>query len=106
MVLVREDNIPRMSWPLGVIVKTFPGKDGIIRAVSVKMSKGVFTRPIQKLHDLELDSEVSHETELVNPPPAVLSEQPPIIPQEEIVDTPERTTRSGRTIRAPPKMNL
>ena len=104
MVLVREDNIPRMSWPLGVIVKTFPGKDGIIRAVSVKTSKGVFTRPIQKLHDLELDSEVSHET--VDPPQTVLVEQSPIIPPEEIVDTPVRSTRSGRTVRAPPKMNL
>ena len=104
MVLVREDNIPRMSWPLGIIVKTFPGKDGIIRAVSVKTSKGVFTRPIQKLHDLELDSEVSHET--VDPPQTVLVEQSPIIPPEEIVDTPVRSTRSGRTVRAPPKMNL
>ena len=95
MVLVREDNLPRMSWPLGVIVKTFPGKDGIIRAVSVKTSKGIFTRPIQKLHDLEMDSDVPHEEVLVDPPQAVVLEQPPIVPQEETFDKPGHSTRSG-----------
>ena len=106
MVIIREENLPRMSWPLGVIVKTFPGKDGIIRAVSVKTSKGIFTRPIQKLHDLELDSEVSHEKELVDLPQAVLLETSPIVPQEEKIDAPEHSTRSGQAIRAPTKMNL
>ena len=31
MVLVREDGKPRLQWPLGVITKTFVGRDGLIR---------------------------------------------------------------------------
>ena len=104
MVLIREDNLPRMSWPLGVIVETFPGNDGIIRAVSVKTSKGVFTRPIQKLHDLELDSQVSREGDLVETPESVLVE-PPVVPNSQCDNTP-RTTKSGRKVKAPQKLNL
>ena len=104
MVLIREDNLPRLSWPLGVIVETFPGNDGIIRAVSVKTSKGVFTRPIQKLHDLELDSQVSMERNLVETPESVLVE-PPVVPNSQCDNTP-RTTKSGRQVKAPQKLNL
>ena len=58
MVLVREDGKPRLQWPLGVITKTFVGRDGLIRAVELKTKKGHFTRALQKLHKLELVSEV------------------------------------------------
>ena len=58
IVLLREDNVPRMCWPLGLIVDMFPGRDGIVRSVNVQTSKGVFCRPIQKLHDLEIYHDV------------------------------------------------
>ena len=51
--LVREDNVPRMQWPVGVIMKVFPGRDGLIRAVEVKTKTGTRTRPVQRLHVLE-----------------------------------------------------
>ena len=51
IVLIRElDNVPRMGWPLGLINELFPGRDGIVRCVSVQTAKGVFCRPVQKLH--------------------------------------------------------
>ena len=56
VVLVREDNTPRLSWPLGVIVELFPGKDGIVRSVKIKTAKGVINRPVQRLHDLEINA--------------------------------------------------
>ena len=31
-----------------------PGKDGLVRAVKLKTAKGLITRPIQKLDDLEV----------------------------------------------------
>ena len=37
-------------------------KDGLVRAAEVKTSKGLFTRPIQLLHDLEIVSECIKET--------------------------------------------
>lgn len=54
LVLIREDNIPRMSWPIGRVLEVYPGKDNIVRSVKVKTSRGVILRPIQKLHDLEV----------------------------------------------------
>ena len=53
VVLVREDGLPRLRWPTGVIQAVFPGKDGLIRAVEVKTARGVFKRPVQRLHILE-----------------------------------------------------
>jgi hypothetical protein len=35
LVLIREDNVPRMQWPLGLVTKEFPGKDGFTRSVEV-----------------------------------------------------------------------
>ena len=39
-VLLREDNLPPMSWKLAVIIETFPGSDGEVRVVTVKTSSG------------------------------------------------------------------
>jgi len=39
-VLLREDNLPPMSWRLGIISDTFPSSDGYVRVVMVKTSSG------------------------------------------------------------------
>ena len=54
VVMVREDNTPRLLWPMGVVTKVHPGRDGIVRTVSVRTSRGTFVRPIQQIHDLEV----------------------------------------------------
>jgi len=54
LVLLREDNLPPMSWRLGIISETFPGSDGNVRVVRVKTSSGEFKRPIHKLVALPL----------------------------------------------------
>ena len=58
VVLIREDGCPRLLWPMGVVTQTFPGKDGIVRAVQIK-TKGSDTikRPIQRLHNLEVTAD-------------------------------------------------
>ena len=56
VVLVREDNIPRLRWPIGVVNKLFPGKDGIPRTVEVQTPSGLLVRSIQRIHSLELHS--------------------------------------------------
>jgi len=30
LALIREDNCPRLTWPIGLIVETYPGKDGLV----------------------------------------------------------------------------
>ena len=54
VVLVREDGYSRMQWPMGVVTKVFPGRDGLVRAVEVKTAKCAITRSIQRLHSLEI----------------------------------------------------
>ncbi|GFR25817.1 DUF5641 domain-containing protein [Trichonephila clavata] len=57
IVIVKEDNIPPTTWPLGKIIETHPGKDGVVRVVTLKTVKGLFKRPINKLCKLPLHQE-------------------------------------------------
>lgn len=70
VVLIRGDNVPRQRWPIGVIVKVYPGRDGLIRSVDVKTVKGIFNRTIQNLHDLEINPHLN--SDVVNPSGPVL----------------------------------
>jgi len=49
LVQLREDNLPPMSWRLGIISETFPSLDGYVRVVTVKTISGQLKRPIHKL---------------------------------------------------------
>ena len=49
---------------------TYPGRDGIIRAVELKTSNGTIERPVQFLYPLELQSDrtsTAQETTQLNP---------------------------------------
>lgn len=52
VVLLNLDNVPPLKWPLGVIDNVFPGKDGIIRVVSVRTNSGTYQRPVVKVSPL------------------------------------------------------
>ena len=54
VVLVRDDHLPQMQWQMGGVVKVHPGSDGVVRVADVRTSKGVRTRAVQCLHDLEV----------------------------------------------------
>ncbi|KAF0309118.1 putative ATP-dependent RNA helicase Dbp73D [Amphibalanus amphitrite] len=49
-------SVPRGSWPLGRVARTFPGQDGLVRVVEVNTRKGVYKRPVTKIVRLELDN--------------------------------------------------
>lgn len=49
IVLIITDNVSPLSWPLGVIVATHAGSDGICRVASVKTATGVYKRPVVRL---------------------------------------------------------
>ena len=49
IVILREDNMTTMKWPLARITQTHAGKDGVVRVVTLKMPTGVYTRPVTKL---------------------------------------------------------
>lgn len=47
--LIADENTPSKRWPLERIIKTFSGKDGLVRSAQVKTSWSVLTRSVDKL---------------------------------------------------------
>ncbi|UYV81429.1 hypothetical protein LAZ67_20001169 [Cordylochernes scorpioides] len=56
IVLIGLENMKRMFWRKGRIVKLISGKDGIARVAHVKTSTGTLVREIQRLYPLEISS--------------------------------------------------
>ena len=54
VVLVEDAQLPKHRWPLAVVEKTHRGRDGRIRAVDLRTRKGLMTRSINRLRDLEI----------------------------------------------------
>ncbi|KAJ8909967.1 hypothetical protein NQ315_005974 [Exocentrus adspersus] len=49
VVLLKEEDVPPMQWPLGIIVDLHPGKDNIVRVVSVKVRGQTLKRGVNKV---------------------------------------------------------
>ena len=49
MVVLQDDNTAPMHWKLGRIDEIHPGKDGVVRVVTVKTSTGTYQRPLSKV---------------------------------------------------------
>lgn len=49
VVLIHQDDVPPLRWPLGIIQEVYPGSDGRVRVALVKTATGTFKRPIVKL---------------------------------------------------------
>ena len=54
LVLVQDLQRSRLKWPLGVVTRLIPGKDGVVRTVAVKTASGNLLRSVPRIHDLEL----------------------------------------------------
>jgi hypothetical protein len=58
VVLEISDNQPRNTWEKGIVVKCFPGKDGIVRVVEIRRANGnIYKRPVHKLCVLDVHRE-------------------------------------------------
>ena len=53
VLLISEDNVSRGKWPMERVERLVPGKDGLVRIVTLKTQKGRLRRPVQRLHRLE-----------------------------------------------------
>ena len=56
MVLLAEDSIKPLHWPLARILEVYPGNDGVVRVAKVKTPHGVYTRPVVKLRKLPMST--------------------------------------------------
>ncbi|GFW64827.1 integrase catalytic domain-containing protein [Trichonephila clavipes] len=92
IVLIGDNDVKRINWPMAKIIKSFPGKDGRLRVVEVKTPSGNFIRPIQKLYPLEVNlPEASDFRERI---------------QKDQKNQEISTSRRGRTLRPPKRLEL
>lgn len=118
IVLVRESGVPRLKWPLGRVIKLFPGKDGKTRSVEIKTSKGSICRSVQLLHDLEIlpETDIAREKTAfenklddvarVSGDGKALVKDHMSSSDTVIVEFPVARSRSGRLIKPREKLNL
>lgn len=55
VVLLISSDSTRAQWPLGRVIKVYPGKDGYVRSVKLQVAEKQYVRPLVKLCPLELD---------------------------------------------------
>ncbi|UYV80170.1 hypothetical protein LAZ67_18001877 [Cordylochernes scorpioides] len=98
VVLIGQENLKRMFWPKGRIVNLIPGKDGIVRVAHVKTSTGTLIRALQRLHPLEISSNVK----------TILMDNSNTEPQSDAflgnrpnIESRDSRNRYGRVIRKP-----
>ena len=82
MVIIKEDNVPVMQWPLGRILKTYQGNDGKVRVVDLKTASGISRRAITRLAPL------FHEDEEETPARETLKNRP--LPTDEAETVPPK----------------
>ncbi|GFR03232.1 DUF5641 domain-containing protein [Trichonephila clavata] len=64
MVLIRDDNKKRLSWPIAKIIELIPGRDGDFRTVRLKTQHGTVIRPVQRIFPLEVQAIANNDKEL------------------------------------------
>ena len=53
VVVVREDETIPGRWPIARVTKTYPGKDGVVRVITIETGDGkTYTRPVVKVAPL------------------------------------------------------
>ncbi|CAG5020177.1 unnamed protein product [Parnassius apollo] len=61
IVIIHEANLPAGRGALERVIHVHPGKDGIVRVVTVKTKNGTIKRPITKLTILPTQSEANYQ---------------------------------------------
>ena len=55
VVLIKDENTPPAAWPLEITQMIHPGKDGLVRVVTVRPRFNTCQRPIVKICRLPID---------------------------------------------------
>ena len=78
-MVIHDDSQPRGSWNTGLVEELIPGRDGVVRAATLRVgSKRRATRlrrPLQRLYPLEVKA--SGTSQRQTPEAADLEDQPP-----------------------------
>ncbi|KAI5754867.1 hypothetical protein M8J77_012174 [Diaphorina citri] len=116
IVLIGDDNVKRLDWPMGRVVELVKGHDKCVRMVRVKTASGILSRPVQRLYLLETveqpDGEPMENTESTIVPDIDIQCEEVSVSSDHVdydsqkvqnleIVAPERLTRRGRSIRKP-----
>ncbi len=126
VVLVETENKKRVNWPLAKVMEVYPGIDGVVRSVKVKVVKGnkisILTRPTKRLylleasavdaHDIVKSAEISSdETTMednISENKRTSTDQEIIGVQDQVedilVNSSSKVTRSGRKVKIPDRL--
>ncbi|XP_062549573.1 uncharacterized protein LOC134214170 [Armigeres subalbatus] len=66
LVVLMDENLPPMCWPMARIDDLHPGPDGVVRVVTVRTSTGRYTRPVAKICLLPIQSGVPKQAPQTN----------------------------------------
>ena len=55
VVLLKGEKTSPLCWPLGRIISLYPGKDGVVRVVSIRTIGGEYLRPVNKVIPLPME---------------------------------------------------
>ncbi|CAG7828712.1 unnamed protein product, partial [Allacma fusca] len=61
VIIIADAQFPRNTWPKGIVVKVYPGRDGRIRVVDVQTNTGTYRRPCTKIIVLDVLPKESEE---------------------------------------------
>ena len=69
IVIIKDDKLPRQHWRLGRITDLIIGRDKKIRAVKLSVGKTgtIIERPINLIHPLECDANITESMIVVEP---------------------------------------
>ena len=49
LVLISNNNVPPLNWPIGRVIELHPGDDSRVRVATIKTANGQYRRPVVKL---------------------------------------------------------
>jgi len=58
LVVVHDENLATTHWRMGRITQVHPGRDGLVRVVTLETAAGAIQRPIAKLSPFLLSEEM------------------------------------------------
>lgn len=56
LVLIKQQNLASLQWPIGRIQSIHPGSDNVARTATIKTAQGTFVRPLSRIAILPIDS--------------------------------------------------
>ncbi|KAJ8943895.1 hypothetical protein NQ318_019503 [Aromia moschata] len=49
LVIIKDEKLPVLTWTLGRVLQLHPGRDGVVRVVTLETATSVYKRPVNKL---------------------------------------------------------